>query len=237
MELSVVIPAYNEEGRLEKSLSQLSDYLSGQYKEYEIIVVDDGSLDGTRSIVEKSAGRIPNLKVISNSKNMGKGYSVKKGVLASSGDIILFSDADLSTPIDQVAKLERVIREEGYDIAIGSRAAGDSVILKRQNILREYMGKIFNMLVHLILMKGIRDTQCGFKLFKRDIALDIFSIQKIDGFSFDAEILYIAKKRGYRIKSVPIIWSNSPNSRVKLLFSSLDMFFDLIRIRRLHGNL
>lgn len=236
MELSVIIPAYNEEKRLGDSLIRISQYLEKRYKEYEIIVVNDGSSDRTRQIAEGLKRQIQNLRIISNSKNMGKGYSVKRAILSSKGDIILFTDADLSTPIGELEKLKNAIEEE-CDIAIGSRASKESIILKRQSPLREYMGKTFNLLVHLILMKGIKDTQCGFKLFKRKTALEIFPRQKINGFAFDTEILYLAKKLGYKISAVPITWLNSPNTRVKLLFSSLNMFLELIKIKHLHRNL
>ena len=236
MELSVIIPAYNEEKRLGNSLNLISQYLEKRYNAYEVIVVDDGSSDGTRHITEKLKKSIPNLKIVSNPKNMGKGYSVKKGILRSAGDTILFSDADLSTPIDQLEKCENSLKG-GYDIAIGSRISKGAVILKHQSILREYMGKIFNLFVYMIVIGGIKDTQCGFKLFKRRVALDIFSRQKINGFSFDVEILYIAKKLGYKIGVVPVIWSNVPNSKVRILGSSLNMLLELAKIKHLHSDL
>jgi dolichyl-phosphate beta-glucosyltransferase len=236
MELSVIIPAYNEEKRLRDTLIAVSRYLEKRYKEYEIIVVDDGSSDGTRRIAEEIAHRMPNLRIISNQKNTGKGYSVKTGILASRGDKVLFTDADLSAPISELEKLENALNRE-HGIAIASRADKGTVILKKQNILRRYMGKTFNMLVRIFLIKGFKDTQCGFKLFRRHVALDLFSRQKLNGFTFDTEILYLAGKLGYKVKSVPVIWSDSPGSKVRIFSGSLSMLLELLKIKRLHSNL
>ncbi len=233
--LSIVIPAYNEEGRIGSTLEKIHDFL--KIKDYisEVIVVDDGSSDKTVQTVLKSAlygeGR---LRLIKNEVNRGKGYSVKKGIINSMGGYILFSDADLSTPIGEVDKLFEFI-DKGYDIVIGSRALAGSDVKVHQPWYRETMGKIFNFFVKSILMKGINDTQCGFKLFKLSLAKDIVSHMKTDGFSFDVEMLYLAIKNKYNIKEVPVIWLNSPKSKVNLIFDSTRMFFDLIRIKLIHG--
>lgn len=236
MHISVIVPAYNEENRIVKSLIEIDNYLKDKFNTYEIIVIDDGSLDGTKRVVEGLKKDVPNLKIISNTKNTGKGYSVKKGVLSSRGELILFTDADLSTPIEELEKLKKELKN-GFDIVIASRASKMSRVLKRQNIVREYMGKVFNFFVRLIVVKDFRDTQCGFKLFRRDAAMDIFERQKINGFSFDVEIIYLAKKLGYKIKDVPVAWINSPQSKVKMFSSSLDMLFDVLRMRRLHPDI
>ena len=236
MHISVIVPAYNEENRIVKSLIEIDNYLKDKFNTYEIIVIDDGSLDGTKRVVEGLKKDVPNLKIISNTKNTGKGYSVKKGVLSSRGELILFTDADLSTPIEELEKLKKELKN-GFDIVIASRASKMSRVLKRQNIVREYMGKVFNFFVRLIVVKDFRDTQCGFKLFRRDAAMDIFERQKINGFSFDVEIIYLAKKLGYKIKDAPVAWINSPQSKVKMFSSSLDMLFDVLRMRRLHPDI
>jgi Glycosyltransferases involved in cell wall biogenesis len=193
-------------------------------------VVDDGSTDNTRGVVRKFAQEIPSIRLLENSVNQGKGYSVRMGVVNSHGEIILFSDADLSTPIQEVEKLADWLNR-GYDIAIGSRALPGSDILVRQAWPREFMGKVFNLLVQLLTVSGIRDTQCGFKLFKKEAAKVLFEKQTICGFGFDVEILFIAGKSGYRIKEVPIKWINFPDSRVHIVKDSFTMLIDLVRIR------
>lgn len=233
--LSIIIPAYNEEKRIGSTLHKLYQFLSSQKYDYEVIVVDDGSVDGTASEADNSAlSRTGKLKVIKNEKNSGKGFSVRNGISNAAGDYILLTDADLSTPIEEMGKLFSFVKD-GYDIAIGSRALKNSKIEVHQPWYREIMGKTFNFLVKSILMDQFNDTQCGFKLFKAQTAKDIASRMKIDGFSFDVEMLYLAANLGYKIKEVPVTWMNSPKSKVNPLFDSTKMFFDLIRIRILHG--
>lgn len=233
--LSIIVPAYNEEGRIGATLEKITEFLKTKDYIFEVLVVDDGSSDRTAEIALKSelhsAGR---LRLIKNESNKGKGYSVKKGIISSLGDYILFSDADLSTPIEEVDKLYGFIGKD-YDIVIGSRALAGSDVRVRQPWYRETMGKTFNFLVKLILMKGINDTQCGFKLFKSSVAKEIVSRMKTDGFSFDVEMLYLAMRNNCKIKEVPVTWLNSPKSKVNPVIDSTRMLFDLIRIKLMHG--
>ena len=233
--LSVIIPAYNEENRLPATLKEIGSYLDQGKTDYEIIVVDDGSKDKTTLKVKEIKNNNGRVQLLQNEKNRGKGLSVRKGILAAQGEYILFYDADGSTPISELEKLLEKLRA-GYDIAIGSRGLKESQIRVRQPFYREYMGKIFNRLVRLLTVPGIADTQCGFKCFRREAARELFTLQKIKRFSFDVEILYLAQKRGYKIAEVPVVWMNSPVSRVGLIKDSLRMLFDLFRIRLIHGS-
>jgi len=233
--LSVIIPAYNEENRLPATLKEIGSYLDQGKTDYEIIVVDDGSKDKTTLKVKEIKNNNGRVQLLQNEKNRGKGFSVRKGILAAQGEYILFYDADGSTPISELEKLLEKLRA-GYDIAIGSRGLKESQIRVRQPLYREYMGKIFNRLVRLLTVPGIADTQCGFKCFRRETARELFTLQKIKRFSFDVEILYLAQKGGYKIVEVPVVWMNSPVSRVGLIKDSLRMLFDLFRIRLIHGS-
>lgn len=225
--LSVVIPAYNEEERLGSTLEKIQEYLLHLEYPSEVIVVDDGSSDRTAEIARS-------VKVLVNDQNSGKGFSVRRGALEARGEIVLFSDADLSTPIEEMSRLEAALTE-GADVAIGSRALPDSDVQIHQPFYREMMGKTFNKLVQLLVFPGISDTQCGFKAFTQKAAQEIFSRQKLDGFAFDVEILYIARKLGYQVKEVPVIWRNSPDTRVGAMKDSMKMFLDILRVRRLHS--
>jgi len=226
--ISVVIPAYNEEKDIKSTIESIYEFLQDNFSDFEIIAVDDGSTDFTGKILGSLTGL--RLRVMHHGVNKGKGYSVKMGVQSAMKDYILLCDADLSTPLEEVNKLlDYIVRN--YDIAIGSRALADSRITRRQGLLRSSMGKIFNLLVRLILFGGIRDTQCGFKCFKRDAAQKIFARQRVNRFCFDAEILYIAKRRGLKIKEVGVEWANRASSRVAILRDSLDMLADLFRVR------
>ena len=202
----------------------------------EIIVVDDGSNDETVLVVRKAAEKYPAIVLLQNDRNKGKGYSIKQGVLSSSGRFVLMSDADLSTPIEEIGKLFKEL-EGGYDIAIGSRSVSGSMVLKRQAWYRQLMGKTFNKLVQAIAVNGIRDTQCGFKLFTANAARSVFALQRIERFAFDVEALYLAKKMGLGIREVPVIWVNSPDSRVSIFRDSLQMLGDLLKIRVYHCHL
>jgi dolichyl-phosphate beta-glucosyltransferase len=191
--LSIVIPAYNESLRIGKTLDSICDYMKGCGYSHEIIVVDDGSSDDTAMVVRKAAEKRPAIVLLQNDVNKGKGYSIKRGVLSSRGRFVLMSDADLSTPIEELGKLYKEL-DEGYDIAIGSRSVPGSTVLKRQTWYRQLMGKAFNKLAQAVAVYGIRDTQCGFKLFRGEAARMVFARQRIERFAFDVEALYLAKK-------------------------------------------
>ena len=228
--ISVIIPAYNESEYIRNALRMISEYLNKSFGNFEIIVVDDGSSDGTYDYVLNLAKEFPNLKVLKNEVNYGKGYSVRKGVLSAVYEYIVFTDADLSTPIQELDRCMEEFRN-GADIVIGSRALGKSQILKRQGFLRMNMGKVFNMLVQLFLFKGIKDTQCGFKCFKAQPAKKIFQLQALNRFCFDVETLYIARQKGYLIKEIPVRWVNRVDSRLSIIKDSANMFLDIFKIK------
>mgnify|MGYP001330397209 CR=1 FL=1 len=230
MYLSVVIPAYNEEKRIGSSLTRVYEYLKKRDFDFEIIVIDDGSKDKTLNLLTEYSQKNPNLIVLKNENNQGKGFSVKKGILKSKGNIILFTDADLSTPIEEIDKLINYLKE-GYQIAIGSRALPESRIEIYQVWYRQLMGKAFNKIIRIILNLDYYDTQCGFKCFQRTAALEIFKSMKISGFSFDIEVLFIANHRGLKIKEVPVRWYNSPESKVKVVRDSSRMLWDILKLR------
>ena len=228
--LSVVIPAYNEDQRLGITLPHLIRDVNRRFLDYEIIVVDDGSSDETASIVKDAIRCNENIRLIRYKHNMGKGYAVRTGVLAARKDYVLFCDADLSTPFREVRKLIKAI-DAGSDVAIGSRAIKETRILKRQPLYRVLLGKTFNKLVKILAVSGINDTQCGFKCFKAAIAIDIFRDCQINGFSFDVEMLHIARKRGFSIKEVGVLWKNDTQSKVHPVYHSFQMLKDLLVIR------
>ena len=232
--LSVVVPAYNEEKRIGPTLDRIRAYLARQPWPGEIVVVDDGSMDRTAARAEDALRGMPEARVLSRSANRGKGASVKEGVLAARGAFVLFTDADLSTPIEELDKFWPLM-EAGCDIAIGSRALPGSNILVRQNPVREAMGKAFNLLVRLFLFRGIPDTQCGFKLFRRTAARNLFSRLRTPGFGCDVEILDLARRSGLRIGQVPVVWRHSRPSRVRLVRGAAGMLADLLRIKLRRG--
>ncbi|MCX7624652.1 MAG: glycosyltransferase family 2 protein [Candidatus Sumerlaeaceae bacterium] len=230
LRLSLIIPAYNEEERLRASLPNVLEYLSSQPYAWEIIVVDDGSRDATSAVVERIAEGRKNIRVLRNEPNRGKGYSIRRGMLEARGEYRLFSDADFSTPIEEVEKFWKAA-DEGYEVVIGSRGLRESELVVRQNIVRETMGRIFNFIVRTLLIPGIHDTQCGFKMFSARAAEAVFPQQTLDGFSFDVEILYLALREGFKVREVPIRWINSPATKVSPLRDATRMFFDVLRIR------
>lgn len=234
--ISIIIAAFNEEKRIIPSLLKIKEYLTKQDLPYEIIVVDDGSTDGTHAVVTDLIKDIPYLKVIHYAPNKGKGHALRTGVLASKGDIILLSDADLSTPIEELSKLLPLINDNKYDIVIGSRALALSEILKRQPWWRQSMGKFFNKLVKALVIENFKDTQCGFKVFRGDIARSLFKEAQIDRFAYDVEILAIGKKKGCKIVEAPVRWINSPESKVDPIRDSVQMLFDLLKIRMTIGK-
>ena len=228
MKISIVIPAYNEAARISPSIARLAEYVRERGESWEVIVVDDGSRDGTGSAVREaaSASGLP-IRVIELPVNRGKGAAVRAGVLESSGDWILISDADFSTPIEEWEKL----RDSGARVAIGSRALDESLIRRKQPWYRRTMGKAFNRFVQLLSVRGIRDTQCGFKWIEGNLARELFPRARIDRFAYDVEILSMARRRGVEIAEVPVIWVNSPQSKVAVVADSLRMLRDLVRIR------
>lgn len=231
-ELSIIIPAYNEEERLGRALARIRDYFAGRGMapaEIEIIVVDDGSTDSTARVAQGCAREMPSLRLVSNRTNHGKGYSVRRGMLEARGRIALFTDADLSAPIEESAQLFAAI-EAGNDVAIGSRAIDRSLIFVHQSRFREVAGMIFNGCVRLITGLAFQDTQCGFKAFVRERCRIIFEQQRIEGFGFDPEILFLARRHGLRAAEVPVRWAHDPATKVHVLRDSLRMFGDLLYI-------
>jgi dolichyl-phosphate beta-glucosyltransferase len=240
-ELSIIIPAYNEAGRLARTLLRIREYFAGRrvppavapeigLDQLEILIVDDGSKDGTARIAEEWAREMPCVRLVSNRENRGKGYSVRHGMLEARGRLALFTDADLSSPIEEIEKLLAAIAA-GYDLAIGSRALDRSLISIHQARHRELAGIVFNGLMRVITGLPFHDTQCGFKIFRREPSRIIFEEQRIERFGFDPEILYLAKSHGLRIAEVPVRWAHDPATKVHVLRDSVMMFCDLLLIR------
>ncbi|MDP2641064.1 MAG: glycosyltransferase family 2 protein [Candidatus Yanofskybacteria bacterium] len=230
MRLSVIIPAYNEESRLPKTLEEVDKYLKRQPYEYEIIVVNDGSKDGTAGMVKSAQKRIQNLILLDNKQNHGKGYVVRQGMLEAKGDLRLFMDADNATSVDQVERMWPEL-EQGYEVVIGSRDLKESVIAVRQPWIRQRLGDVFNIIVQAFSgLWGYWDTQCGFKGFTAKAAEDIFARTRIDRWAFDVEALVLAKKLGYGIREIPVTWINDPNSKVKLS-GMVNMLGEVLKIR------
>lgn len=237
IELSVVIPAYNEEQRLGPTLELVIDYLDGQEYVSELIVVDDGSSDATAELARGfiDGGPVPG-RVLVNEENRGKGYSVRRGMTESTGRLALFSDADLSTPIEHEADLRAAIAD-GADVAIGSRALRESDLVVRQPFMRQTAGTMFSVVQRRILGSGIRDTQCGFKMFTREAIASIFPHQRLERWAFDAELIYIALRLGFEVVEVPVRWLNSPDTKVSAFTDGMQMVADLWNIRRMHSGL
>lgn len=226
--LSIVIPAYNEEQRLPATLDKILAYLGrSPVPAMEILVVDDGSKDGTAALVQSRGGII---RLVSNPGNRGKGYAVRNGMLSAKGDWILSTDADLSAPIEELEKLMGAAQRENAVVAIGSRALNRKLVKVHQPMMREFSGRAFNLVMRAVTGLPFRDTQCGFKLFRQDAAREIFSRQIEDGFSFDVEDLVIAARLGLRSVEVPVEWSNVEGTKVSLK-QGMKSFVDLMRIR------
>jgi len=230
--LSVVVPAFNEESRLEESLVTILEYLKSRQFTHEVLVIDDGSSDRTFAIASKYAfeGEGSRLSVYRNEGNKGKGYSVRRGMLESRGRFALLTDTDLSAPIEELEKLEPRVFSEECDIAIGSRDVTGSQVVVHQPWLRENAGKGFNWVVRLLTALPYKDTQCGFKLFKMDSCKDIFRKQRIEKYAFDVEILFIARKWGLVAIEVPVVWRHSEDSKVRLFPDAPLTGLDLLRI-------
>jgi dolichyl-phosphate beta-glucosyltransferase len=228
--LSVVVPAYNEENRLGPTLEAAQSYLSRHYPDFELLVVDDGSTDATAGLVAQWHEKDPRIQLLQYDGNHGKGFAVRYGMMHSTGDFALFMDADLATPIEEVEKVLASARA-GADVAIGSRDVPGSVLERRESILRELGGKIFNRIVQTFAVPGIRDTQCGFKLFRRSAVQRIFAIAKEDGYAFDVELLFLARRLGLKIDEVPIRWHHHDGSKISPVRDAVRMLKGLARIR------
>lgn len=231
MTLSIVIPAYNEERRLSSTLDAVLAWLDrSPYRGAEVLIVDDGSADATAALVESRAATDSRLRLLRNPGNRGKGYAIRHGMLEAQGDWILFSDADLSSPIEEFSKLLAAALEQDAAIAIGSRALDRSLIGVHQSQWREMSGIVFNLIMRLITGLPFADTQCGFKLFRRDAARRVFPLQRLDGFSFDVEDLFVARTLGIATIEVPVRWNNVEGTKVGLT-QGIASFLDLLRIR------
>ncbi|HEY9680703.1 MAG TPA: dolichyl-phosphate beta-glucosyltransferase [Oculatellaceae cyanobacterium] len=229
-EISVVIPAYNEQKRLPSTLQSVHGYLTSKNYDFEIIIVNDGSSDGTVDTVQEFAKHHEGVRLISYTQNQGKGYAVRQGMLAANGDKVLFNDADGSSPIYELEKLSASL-QKGFGVAIGSRAKQDASRTVNALAYRKFMGNFFNFIVQSLLLKGIQDSQCGFKMFTHEATQSIFSVAKENGFAFDVEILHVARMRGYKIDEVPINWTNVDGSKVNLVLDSSKMFMDVVKIK------
>lgn len=229
LELSVIIPAYNEEDRLARTLERVDEYLRSWNVASEIIVVNDGSTDGTSGVVAALSSKIPDLRLIANERNRGKGFSVRQGMLEARGRFALFTDADLSAPIEEAQKLFDALKTN--DVAIGSRALDRNLIEVHQSQWREQAGILFNWIMRILTGLPFLDTQCGFKAFAMEKAQIIFQQQRIEDFGFDPEILFLAKRHGLRAVEVPVRWAHDPRTKVHMLRDSAKMFADLFLIR------
>jgi dolichyl-phosphate beta-glucosyltransferase len=227
---SIILPAYNESARIAATLDKILAYAARRSGNVEIVVVNDGSSDGTAELVREYARRHPGLYLLENPGNRGKGYSVRNGMLHARGDVLLFSDADLSSPIEEADKLFAAI-ENGAAIAIGSRWLDPGLQTKKQPLYRQLFGRIFNLALRIILDLQFKDTQCGFKAFTRRSAQSIFPLQKIERWGFDPEILYLAKKLGFGVSEIPVGWSHREGTRINPFRDGIRMFGEILRIR------
>lgn len=229
-ELSVVIPAYREAERLGESLARILRYLASRGGSYEVVVVDDGSPDATAEVARGFASS--GVRLLRHPQNRGKGAALRTGVLATAGDRVLLTDADLSTPIEELERLEA--RLPTSEVVLGSRAVAGARITHHQPRYRELMGKTFNLLIRLFGFRGVRDTQCGFKLLEGVAARRLFAELTVERFAYDVELVWLARRRGYRVAEVGVTWANSATSTVNPVRDSLHMFFDVIRMRLRH---
>jgi len=227
---SIIIPAYNESARLGSTLDRVLRYVSGEGWDAEIIVVNDGSRDNTADLVRQYSNDNPGLRLLENPGNRGKGYSVRNGMLNASGELLLFSDADLSAPIEEAPKLFLAINS-GVDVAIGSRWLRPELQTQRQSLLRQFYGRAFNIALRVVLGLNIRDTQCGFKAFTRAAAQKIFLQQQIERWGFDPELLYLARKSKMKIAEIPVAWAHVEGTRISPLRDGLRMFAEVLKIR------
>ena len=234
--LSVVIPAYNEAGRIEPGLQQILEHVTATGLDCEVVLVDDGSADDTAEVVrQRLEGKLP-LQVLRQEPNQGKAAAVKRGILAARGRYVGYADADMSTPFAEVDRFLAALAGE-YDIAIGSRALHESQLVRRQPWYRAWAGRAFGAFTRLVLLPGISDSQCGFKFFRSEAAQDLFPRQRLSGWAFDAELLYLARRLGYRVVQIPVRWINDPNTKVSMLRAGPRMLLDVLRVRSLHRRL
>jgi dolichyl-phosphate beta-glucosyltransferase len=229
-DLSIVIPAYNEETRIEPTVRDIVIYCRKAGRSFELIVVDDGSQDTTSTVGRNLAEEFPEVRLIRLAANHGKGYAVRAGVVNATGRSVLFADADGATPIEEIERLESGL-SSGADVAVGSRALRAAGVQVHARLYRHLMGRTFHLLVEWLADGGVKDTQCGFKLFRSAVAQDLFSRMRMNGFSFDVEVLMMARRLGYRVAEVPVNWTHKPGSKVRLTLDSLRMAADLVRIR------
>ncbi len=230
MDLSIVIPAFNEARRLGPTLRRVVDYLRQESIVYEVLVVDDGSTDSTAEVAGQFASE--GVRVLRQEQNRGKGAVLKVGALASRGDAVLLLDADLSTPIEELSKLRPYLAQA--ELVLGSRAVDRSLIALHQPFYREMMGRIFNLLIRLLGVRGLRDTQCGFKLLDGKAARRLFAEIQIERFAYDVELVVLARRHGYRVDEVGVRWADSPSSRVNPVTDSFHMFWDVLALRWRH---
>jgi len=231
LDLSIIIPAFNEEARLPRGLAKIRAYFAEHPRNLEVLVVDDGSTDGTARVAQEWGEHWSVVRLVSNGENRGKGYSVRHGMLEARGRVALFTDADLSSPIEECEKLFAAMREANADVAIGSRAMDRTLIFVRQARMRELAGIIFNRFVRLFTGLPFEDTQCGFKAFAMPQSRIVFEQQRIERFGFDPEVLFLAKRHGLRTVEVPVRWAHDPATKVHVVRDSIHMFSDLIVIR------
>jgi len=227
---SIIIPAYNESARLGATLDRVLDHVASQHWDAEVIVINDGSQDDTAEMVRARARENPALRLVENPGNRGKGFSVRNGMLKAAGEICLFTDADLSSPIDEANKLFAAI-EAGADVAIGSRWLQPDTQAQRQSLLRQFYGRTFNLILRLLLGLRFKDTQCGFKAFSRSSAQKLFSMQTIEGWGFDAELLFLADRIGLKVEEVAVVWSDAEGTRIHPLRDGLHMMAEVLTIR------
>jgi dolichyl-phosphate beta-glucosyltransferase len=230
IQYSIVIPAYNESHRIGSTIEKILSFTEENCWDVEVLVVNDGSTDDTVRIVLQYAKKSSSVRLINNPGNHGKGYSVRNGVLQSRGELILFSDADLSSPIEDAPALFAAIRD-GADAAIGSRWLRSELQIQRQPLLRQFYSRVYNLLLRLLLGLHYKDTQCGFKAFNRRAALKVFPLQSIERWGFDPEILYLMKRFGFRVEEIPVKWAHREGTRLNPVRDGMSMFLEMLRIR------
>jgi glycosyltransferase involved in cell wall biosynthesis len=236
-QVSIIVPAYNEASRLPQSLRLLGDYLRGWSRPYEVLVVVEQSTDGTLELARRAVAEQPEFRVIDNQVQRGKGYAVRSGMGQARGAVAFYMDADLSVPLEEMDKfLAWFEAHPQEDVLIGSRQHPGSRIERRQGFIRQSMGRTFNRILRSVSLLPFRDTQCGFKAFRREAAREIFALQTIDGFAFDVEVILLAQGLGRRIRELPVRWLNSTESKVRIVRDSLRMLVDVLVIRRRIGR-